>query len=84
MAHFLDSGLQVVRFDNLQLELTESVHTVVLQESIPAHIRRIILYISSHEGQIDGFVRELTFSETTMFQGLLPESQGQKLALTVL
>jgi len=42
---------------------TESVCKVVLQESIPAQIRQLIIHISNDEGQVDGFVRELTFAE---------------------
>ena len=35
---------------------------VVLQESIPAQFRQLILRISNNKGQVDRFVRELTFS----------------------
>ena len=30
---------------------------VVLQKSIPTHIRKLILYISNNRGHVDGFVR---------------------------
>ena len=40
--------------------LTQIVDQVVLQESIPAQIRQLILYISNEE-DFSGFVRELTF-----------------------
>ena len=43
--------------------LTESVYKDVLQNSIPAQIRQLILYISNDKGDVDGFVRELTFAE---------------------
>jgi hypothetical protein len=36
---------------------------VVLNKSIPAQIRHLILYISNNEGQVKGFVQELTFAE---------------------
>jgi hypothetical protein len=41
--------------------LTESAYKVVLQKSVPAQIRPLILYVSNDIGQVDGFVRELTF-----------------------
>ena len=39
--------------------LTHSVFNVVLQKSISAQIRQLILYISNIEGYVDGSVREL-------------------------
>ena len=36
---------------------------VVLQKSIPAQIRQLIFHISDDKGQVDGFVRELTFAK---------------------
>ena len=44
------------------LFLTESVHKVILQQSIPAQIRQLIFIISNNKGQVDGFVGELTFA----------------------
>ena len=38
-----------------------SVYKVVLQKSIPTQIRQLVLYISNNEGQVDGYVRGLTF-----------------------
>jgi len=43
--------------------LTGSVDTVVLQKSIPAQIRQLILHISNNKGCVDRFVRELTFAQ---------------------
>jgi len=43
--------------------LTENVYEVVSQESFPAQIRQLILYISNHKGEVDGFVQELTFAK---------------------
>ena len=46
--------------------LTQSVYKVVLQKSIPAQIRQLILdyyYISNNKGYVDGFVGELTFAK---------------------
>ena len=40
--------------------LTESVYQVVLQKSIPAQIRQLILYISNSKGYVDGFVGGVT------------------------
>ena len=40
--------------------LTVGVYKVVLQQSIPAQIRQLILYISNNKGLVDGFVLELT------------------------
>ena len=36
------------------------VHKDVLQRSIPAQVRQLILYIRDNEGSVDGFVGELT------------------------
>jgi len=44
----------------LRSYLTESVCKVVLQKSISAQICQHIVYISNNEGQVDGFVGELT------------------------
>ena len=38
-----------------RFNLTHSV-SKVLQKSIPAHIRQLILYISNSKGSVDGFV----------------------------
>ena len=46
-----------------QIYLTESVYKVVLQQSIPAQIRRLILYYYLHKESVVGFVRELTFAK---------------------
>ena len=43
--------------------LTESVHNVVLQKSIPAQIRQRILHMGNRKGYIDGFVRESTYAK---------------------
>ena len=43
--------------------LTENVHKVVLQKSMPAQIHQLILNISRNEGSFDGFVRKLTFAK---------------------
>ena len=43
--------------------LTESVYKVVLQKSIPAKIRQLMLYISDYKGYVDGFVRQLAFAK---------------------
>ena len=40
-----------------------SVYEVVSQKSIPAQIRQLILYLRRMQGQVDGFVRELTFAK---------------------
>jgi hypothetical protein len=41
--------------------LAESVDKVILQNSIPAQIHQ--LEISNNTGQVDGFVRDLTFAK---------------------
>ena len=46
-----------------QIYLTESVHKVLLQESISARICQLIRYVSDNEEYADGFVRELTFAK---------------------
>ena len=46
--------------------LTDSAYKVVLQESIPAQIRRLVLYISDNKEPVDGFVREFDFCTTTL------------------
>ena len=43
--------------------LTESFYEVVVQKSVPAPIRQRVHYVRHHEGQVDGFVRELTFAK---------------------
>jgi hypothetical protein len=40
--------------------LTESVHKVVLQKSIPAQIRQLIICHYQNEEYVDEFVREMT------------------------
>ena len=57
-----DSGITKSLRSN-RIYLTESVYKVVLQKSIPPPIRQLILHISNNEGQIDRFVRELTFAK---------------------
>ena len=42
---------------------TESVSNVVLQKSIPARIRQLILYISDNQGLVDGFARKVPFAK---------------------
>ena len=49
--------------EGLSLCLTESVHTVVLQKSIPAQSRQLILYISNNKGQVDEFWWDWTFAK---------------------
>ena len=49
-----------------QLHLTESVHKVVLQKSILAQIRQLMLFISKDEGRDDGFGRKLFFCKTPL------------------
>ena len=46
-----------------QLYLTESVYKFVLQMSILAQIRQLVLYISNDKGYVDGFV--IDFCKTT-------------------
>jgi hypothetical protein len=46
-----------------ELYLTESFYRVVLQKSIPAQIRQLILCISDGQVWFHGFVRELTFAK---------------------
>ena len=48
------------RVQPFHLHLAESVYEVVLQKSIPAQIRHLILSISKNKGQVDDFLRELT------------------------
>ena len=43
--------------------LTESVHKVALQKSIPSQIRQDILHISNNKGRVHGFVREMTLAK---------------------
>ena len=43
--------------------LTESVCENVVQKSIPARISQLIFYVSIGKGQVDEFVRELTFAK---------------------
>ena len=40
----------VLSWDQPEAHLTESVHKVALQKSIPAQIRQPILYISNNQG----------------------------------
>ena len=42
---------------------TQSVDKVVFQESIPTQMRQLILYIIDDNGEVDEFVRELTFAK---------------------
>ena len=43
--------------------LTESVYKVVLQSSIPAQIRQLVLCFYLNKEQVDGFVREIAFAK---------------------
>ena len=43
--------------------LTESVHNVVLQKSIPTRIRQLILYYYLCKESVDLLVRELTLAK---------------------
>ena len=45
------------------LYFTECLHKVVLQKSIPAQIRQLILYISKNQGQVDEYVREFVVAK---------------------
>jgi len=47
--------------------LTERVDQVVLQKTIPAQIRRLILYDSNNGGKVDEFMWELTSAKTTLW-----------------
>ena len=40
----------------IRLYLTESVVQVVVQKSMPAQIRQLVLFISNNEGHVDRFV----------------------------
>ena len=52
--------LFIMRLTNV---ISQKVFTQsLLQMSIPAQIRQLILLISNNKGQVDGFVRELTFT----------------------
>ena len=42
--------------------LTESVFKVIFRESIPTQIRQLIIHISNNKGQVDEFVRKLTYA----------------------
>ena len=42
---------------DLRICLTASVDKVVLQKSISARIRLLVIFISNNKGQVDGFVR---------------------------
>ena len=42
--------------------LTDTVYEVGLKKSIPAQIRQLILYHYQLKEQVDGFLRELTFT----------------------
>ena len=42
---------------------TESLHGVVLQKSIHAQIRQLILYIGNDKVEVEEFVREITFAK---------------------
>ena len=48
---------------SLEFCLTESVHKVVLQKSIPAQICHLILHMGNNKGYVNGFVLELTLAE---------------------
>jgi hypothetical protein len=43
--------------------ISQKVSLKLLKKSIPAQIRQVILYISDNKGQVDGFVRKLTFAK---------------------
>ena len=44
--------------ESRRVYLTDSVHKVVLEKSIPAQIRQLILYHYSYEEQVDECVRD--------------------------
>ena len=46
-----------------RFNLTESVGKVLLQKSIPAQIRQLILNIGDNNGHVDGFVWESTLAK---------------------
>ena len=43
--------------------LTERVYNVVVQKSIAAQVRQLIIHIRNNKGSVDEFVRELTFAK---------------------
>ena len=53
-------GTPVCTSDETPREAVHRPFKVVLQKSIPAQIRQLILYISNSKGQVDEFVGELT------------------------
>ena len=65
-----------LRLDKLRVAFAEGLlppgpaNEVVLQKSIPAQIRLVILYISNDEGYVDEFVRELTFAKNDVINTL--------------
>ena len=44
----------------------ESVYKVVVQKSIPAQIRQLILYMSNNKERVEKFVGEIDFRKTTL------------------
>ena len=62
VAHNLRHGLGAARATARQKLAAESVYRVVLQRSIAAHIRRLVLYHYYLKEQVDRFVRESTFA----------------------
>ena len=61
---FLGAGGRPVSVDGrVAVYLTESVYKVVLQMSISAHIRQLILHMSNNKEYVDEFVRESTFAK---------------------
>ena len=62
-----DARVLLSALEDMQVRVTfyptESVYNVVLQESIPAQIRQLILNHPQYEESVDGFVRESTFAK---------------------
>ena len=56
----------------------EKVFKVVLQKSIPARIRQLILYISNNEGKVEVFVGELSFAKRPYKNFLWDKAVGRE------
>jgi len=56
-------ALREVKTPSCHSYLTQRVFKVVLQKSIPAQIRQLIICISDNKGKVDRFVLELTFAK---------------------
>ena len=64
----VERGLELVRLHRLRLQIRRlfllgRCRAAILQESVPAQIRQLILHFSSHKGSVAGFVRESTFAK---------------------